>query len=522
MRVSAYVIGSRLPQQPFYIMAHGLTGAVDKVPSSIGQYLVDHRGAEIYYADSPLSVLSDSDLSTLIERGYVTDLNHEQEKLNMVRVSAALHSSDLTNSSPSFTFIPTYLCNLRCPYCFQSHEMHAGKGEFSAVISKELVDCAFGVIDRFCEPGSVASALGISSHDVSAQPRAAVHAPSAIGLFGGEPLSEVTHSIVAYILELSLRRGRPLSAITNGVQLGEFKSMLGPGKIEKLQITIDGLQELHDKRRTGPQFRSTFGTITDNVEMALGRGVRVELRVNVDEHNSTHVSELAEYFSNRGWNNNSLFSVHTAAITSNSSRATGYSHAVVASLTTAIRSNGHSFMNGYEVHARNLVSTCLGSGEYPFQRVAHCSAETGQLMFDPMGNIYSCWEEIGNKESRVATYDASGIHFAGKTLGDWLARFPGAIEQCAECPYALIHTSGCGLHAKANTGTIFASACESFQEYFPQTLADAYQEWEDLLLGREGTRVSAFGDAIKGFTPGNLIQISPSSVRNISSSAERI
>lgn len=122
-------------------------------------------------------------------------------------------------------------------------------------------------------------------------------------------------------------------------------------------------------------------------------------------------------------------------------------------------------------------------GRYPFDRVAHCAAETGMLMFDPRGDVYSCWEEIGATDRRIGGYAGGVLDVDGDALPTWLSRFPGAIDQCSRCPYALIHTSGCGNHARADAGSVFAAACEGFQAYFPRTLAEAYGEVERRSFG---------------------------------------
>jgi uncharacterized protein len=109
-------------------------------------------------------------------------------------------------------------------------------------------------------------------------------------------------------------------------------------------------------------------------------------------------------------------------------------------------------------------------------------------MFDPLGDVYSCWEDIGDLAKRVATYGPDGLTFVGDTGRDWLNRFPGAIEQCSSCPYALVHRAGCGKHAHTQSGTIFASACEEFQTYFPTTLLVGFQQIERKLSADGNSR----------------------------------
>ncbi|MFC3885578.1 radical SAM protein [Bacillus songklensis] len=482
MRVSNYVIGAPLQNDNHYILMHGFTGAVDKVSYSLGQYLVERRGTNCQPEDEIIRSLSQETLSHLESRGYLTNMDKNEERSVMIRIASTLHENDLRTSPAGFMLIPTFTCNLRCPYCFQSHEMHAGRKEFATVMTRERVDQAFAAMDQFAGPGSVATALGLINDSLDSPLETIKMPKSPITLFGGEPLSSVSLPIIPYIVEQANLRGRTLSAVTNGVELDKFVDLLGPGLIEELQITLDGLAELHDKRRVGPKFRRTFETIVTNIETALQRGARVSVRLNIDTTNIADISGLNEYFTRLGWNEEPGFSAYAAVVFSAYKRPENISQADLVRLTTNLKDTEDSHIESYEQWARNTLISCLSGDGYPFKRVTHCAAETGLLIFDPLGDVYTCWEETGQRERRIATYGKQGLQFIDKTAGQWLSRFPGAIEQCSECPYALIHTAGCASHARSISGTIFASACESFQEFFPQTLARAYLDFENALL----------------------------------------
>jgi len=141
-------------------------------------------------------------------------------------------------------------------------------------------------------------------------------------------------------------------------------------------------------------------------------------------------------------------------------------------------------IDGYERYASDLLARCLEGDDYPYRKAVNCSAESGLLMFDPLGDVYACWEDIGEPEHRIATYGAAGLAFRPEIATAWLQRFPGTIETCAECPYALAHASGCAKHARTRTGSIFASDCDGFQELFPESLASAYTRFERGILHR--------------------------------------
>jgi uncharacterized protein len=503
------VIGTALPGESHYLLLHGYTGAVDKVAAGLGRLLAERRGDAIE-PERDLADVPDGVRRSLVDRGYLTDLDHEAERTLVVSIAATLHDRDLRENPTGFMLIPTYRCNLRCPYCFQSHVMHAGRGSYAEVMTRERVEQAFGVIDDFDHPGAVGRALGIVPDDgAPAEARAAVYAHK-VGLFGGEPLSQWTESVVPYIVESAQRRGKTVSAITNGVELDRFSALLGPGAIDEVQITLDGSKGRHDSRRIGPGFRETFETIVANIELALERGVAVRTRINVDSENLDALADLRSLFMSKGWVDHEGFWAHAAAVHSMKQPVGGQTQKLLqitpkrqqrfepADLVRETMARADEEPDGYAIRsyekdADELLAACVTSDEYPFRRSVFCAAATGSLIFDPFGDVYSCWEEVGDASYRIAQYGGTGIEFDRQVGTQWLTRFPGAIEECSNCPYALIHTSGCAAHARQENGTYFSSACESFKSYFPETLAHSWTRFERSLL-RDGKELQPVGE----------------------------
>jgi uncharacterized protein len=204
----------------------------------------------------------------------------------------------------------------------------------------------------------------------------------------------------------------------------------------------------------------------------------VAVRINVDRTNISGLPDLNALFARLGWSENSLFSADAAVVSPEGNHSDLVSRAELVESIADLRRHGASSIGTYDRLAHNVLNQCLGSSGYPFHSVINCSAESGQLIFDPLGDVYTCWDELGDPERRIGTYGRDGLSFIEHTAVQWLTRFPGAIDQCSRCPYALIHKSGCANHARAMSGTMLAAACESFKEFFPKTLADAYVEIE--------------------------------------------
>ncbi len=434
----------------------------------------------------------------LAERGYLTELPEEREVTLFKELAGAIHESSLTQHATAFVIIPTYMCNLRCPYCWQSTEMHIGAGGFSAVLTCEQTDWVFAAIDRFRARGSYARTVGGETALESSADREA----RKIVLFGGEPLLAMAKPVVGHILSHARRRGMRVSAITNGVELDHYTDLLGPDGISDAQITLDGPADTHDRRRIGPNYRTTFERITHNIQTALECDVQVTVRINVDRRNMEDFSQLEEFFAARGWTSHPRFYVQAATVHSGTDRPSEARHLISSSslvqITSAAPAQDSKCIESYEYAARQIVSSVIGAKEYPFRRSSFCAAESGMMIFDPMGDIYACWEDAGDRTYRTGAYGPAGVQILKDAAEQWLSRFPGAIEECSVCPYGLIHVSGCAAEARRDTGSLFAPSCQSFQDYFPKTLARVYQETEDQILRMElppasqtGTQASA-------------------------------
>lgn len=79
-----------------------------------------------------------------------------------------------------------------------------------------------------------------------------------------------------------------------------------------------------------------------------------------------------------------------------------------------------------------------------------CEAVLGQYVFDPFGDLYTCFEGAGNGQARIGSYFPEfKIDVESKQAWDRL----NAVENpvCGECRYRFVCTSGCPL-ATINDG----------------------------------------------------------------------
>ena len=291
-RVSSYTICVNLPEEPDYaLLVHGYTGAIDRVNKDVARLMK----SRVVISEEMFDHLpcSKETVHTLMKRGYLTRRSPVEEREYVHSMANFLHHNS-SHGTSSFLFLVAYDCNFRCPYCFENGISEHGKGWSKQVFTKEMVDRAYRAM---CE----------------IQPNRAMHSQS-ITLYGGEPLLAKNKEIVRYIVAEGLKRDYVFSAITNGYDLHHFTDLLGPKKIKRLQITLDGEEENHNRKRPHYRAGDSFEAIMKNVALALSLDVQVSMRINTDYDNVDILPTLFDLFKQRGFTDYSNFSAYSALV----------------------------------------------------------------------------------------------------------------------------------------------------------------------------------------------------------------
>src|SRR5262249_47314450 len=136
-----------------------------------------------------------------------------------------------------------------------------------------------------------------------------------IGFFGGEPLLAASRPTVQYIMEKAWSMGpAAFWGISNATELDAYEDLLGPDKIVRLQVTLDGVPTEHDKRRIYADGSGSWAKIVRNITMCLERRVQISVRMNLDRNNIQQLPEMANIFSQQGWDQSPDFGAYTAPI----------------------------------------------------------------------------------------------------------------------------------------------------------------------------------------------------------------
>ncbi|HEY9229673.1 MAG TPA: radical SAM protein, partial [Gemmatimonadaceae bacterium] len=479
----------------FVLLVHGYTGAHDRVSRHVAGYLrrlepaapaplhgewqSPHGTATIDAGYAP----SEKTVASLVKRGYLTSMSVTEEEGHFARIAKRLHGQRVA-AGPSYIFMPTYDCNLRCSYCFQDYmRTNPRFARLLRRIEPEMIERIFAALPE------LEAAYG-------RQPGAA----RSIGFFGGEPLLAVNHATVSHIIGRAKSMGPArIWAVSNATELAAYDDLLGPDGIGAIQVTLDGPPAEHDKRRIRADGGGTFDAIASNIDRCLARGVSISVRLNVDRNNINELPALADEMNRRGWSEHTGFSVYAAPIRPANAQtdvATTFDswelnqalesmHREMPS-SDIIRSQDDGLMN----RARQVFDD--RTDPIPEFRTSFCSAHTTMYIFDPFGDIYACWERTGDARIRIGNVADDGrIHLEGPMQKLWRTRTVASNPTCRKCRYALHCGGGCAVLAEGQSGRFHSNYCDGFAERFRHSVAEAYQE---SLTGIKRRRAEAITD----------------------------
>ncbi|WP_455639155.1 radical SAM protein [Parabacteroides sp.] len=417
------------------ILIHGYTGAIDIVNKNLADQLMTLQEINQKTFSSEL-------LTFLMKRGYVTDKTEEDEYSYVSRIVRTLHQKELM-SYKTFTFVISYNCNFRCPYCFENRNKK--DTEFYTTFSREMVDKAYLAIKNIESRKPLRNKI--------------------ITLYGGEPLLARNKDILTYLILEGHKKGYKFHAISNGYELDHFLELLSSDLIFKVQVTIDGTKDYHNQRRIHYQALDTFDKIISNIELALKQGISITVRVNNDNRNVENFAQLKAYFESIGFYTYPNFKLYSAMLHNN--------EAITNDEKTALTfSSSRSYISKHK--EMGTEKTCKDYGLYqriynalkekkpiPFKGT-FCASQSGGYVLDCFGDIYPCWEVVGNKEFCIGNYLEKDINWNDNLVEKWHTYDISMNSFCRKCKYALYCGGGCVAHVMSGK----RNHCSYFQNIF--------------------------------------------------------
>jgi uncharacterized protein len=287
----------------------------------------------------------------------------ENDKDEYYNIKYLTHLQRFSQHHLELTLNPTLHCNFSCPYCFEQNKPPI---YMTDEVENSLIEFVKG-----------------KNHVQS------IH----VVWFGGEPLMAYDRivSITNRIKALDAKIDYSSSMITNGYLLSEeVINNLEELNISNIQITIDGPAEIHDKRRPLKSGKGTFDTIVQNIDNLKKHdpNYNIVIRVNVDGTNDLTFIDTFRFFHKRYGMNMPII----PGFITNESNCTSidcvYDREKKAKFLT----------NLYKQYGLNVF------GFYPDEIRYECPIRNPYyLVIGPEGEIYKCWDDVGNKNMVVGS-----------------------------------------------------------------------------------------------------------------------
>lgn len=314
----------------------------------------------------------------------------------------ALLASRYNTSGFSLTIAPTLGCNFDCIYCYESDHSDFTK------MSKETQEKLVALIKNKVDSGT---------QSIS------------ITWYGGEPLlaMDVIEDLSHQIYDLCEEAKIPYHAgmITNGYLLSrETVQRINGCHISFLQVTLDGPEDIHDKRRFLNGGHPTFDRIVGNLEGAIDILPHVALRINVDKDNVRRVDEVKKLFARDDLKEKiSVYIAMVDAINEN------YDPADCLTIDKFIDMDIHFYENPMALYPRPTTNACGADA------ISH-------FVVAPDGTLYKCWDDIGIKEKCVGNIHETAYSYHPRYF-EYMMFDATSDEECSNCKLLPICMGGC-------------------------------------------------------------------------------
>lgn len=347
-------------------------------------------------------------VSNMKHGGYIIDDDVDEVK----RIQFFRNYEKYKTDGLALTIAPTLECNFKCVYCYETPK----KGFMSENVQNSLLKMIENKVSE-----------GIKELSIT--------------WYGGEPM--MAKKIVYSLSERILSICEPKNVLFNAFIITNA-SLMTEEDIQKLknyhvtgaQITIDGPPDVHNARRINKSGKSSFDTLINNVNGLLNAGIGVIVRINIDKNNISSTEELLDILQDR------ISKFQELKI----------DFGQVAPFTEACKSiEGNCFDN--EQYADILLPmyekvlqrgfTMNKMAVYPKLRLNYCCTDyLTSYVIDFEGNIYKCWNDVGNVKNRCGHVDDEKNEFSNGNI-KWVSHNPLYYEKCASCNILPICMGGC-------------------------------------------------------------------------------
>lgn len=343
------------------------------------------------------------------QEGFIVDKNTDESLVYKYYYDSArfFRRAD----SIAITLVPTYNCNLSCPYCYQGQSKSAKK------MSLEHIQAVIKFVENQLLEG-----------------KGLIKSITCL-IYGGEPLL-CKQELVYYCSEikrLSLNYGAEARfAMTSNMTLldSAMLDMIRKYQIN-VQVSIDGTKDEHDKRRIYKNGKGTYDVILSNIKKLYEAGLKhlITIRLNVDKHNVKNIEEsfcvVKDYSDD----------IYVGQLREYGDNLAEYKKECVGVRDFSLMMPAIS----------DKTTKKYKHEKYPmFGKQSPCYINSKSKFFvDTYLNVYKCDLLLNQPECRVGTLDFEGNFHKDAGYYQQMAFSPFEFEKCRKCKLLPLCGAGC-------------------------------------------------------------------------------
>ena len=203
--------------------------------------------------------------------GFLTELSPEEE---LAALGRRIYANRSDHNTLSLSFVPTYACNYRCPYCYEQDRVKLG-GKMDA----RTMDAVIEFVHVHHEQ------QGFSKLSVQ--------------WYGGDPslvldvVEELSARLVAFCDAQDVAYEAMMLTNANVIEEAEADA-IERCRIGLAFLTIDGPEEIHNQRRVAGNGSNSYLRTLHAARLLRARGVRLIATMNVDRVNWPHFARMRD------------------------------------------------------------------------------------------------------------------------------------------------------------------------------------------------------------------------------------
>lgn len=389
---------------------------------------------ELSNLDKKLKIIKDDELAFLKKNYFIIDNDIDEKRI----VDYLLDKDRLDQKVFSSYIAFSTLCNFSCVYCYEEGQVCRKK-----IMDNSTLDMTVDWYKRIIEKNN--------------------YTECRISLFGGEPLlhKDLIKDFINKISKIMEEKNIlfSITMTTNGYLLdNDIIDFLDKNGLKEIQITLDGVGNIHDERRPLKNGGKTFNKIIENIKNAKKFNGRFLFRVSFDENNIDNVKELLTYISKFKIDNE--YVVYLAPIHQTTEQKNDH----CSFCSSNVYEDSQIMIDKYK-ELYSFMSS-LGMKVPKYYTNGPCMIVSNDtVLVDPYGNLYKCVEMISIKNLCVGNvcdldYNQKYYQFVGN---------PG-FRKCIEkgCKYVALCGGGCLMQSYLSNKNIDNMNCE--YEYFEQLI----------------------------------------------------